>query len=122
MRLHYLGPVLPGHDHPVLEDLDARRLTPSCYLVEVGDDAGVDGEIIEGDVLVIDEARLVQHGDLVVVQGEDSLRLCRSHRIGGRFRLMRTSGPKESFFARQSACRGVVIHRARSDAIFLQGN
>lgn len=113
MRLTYIGPVLPGHDHPALEELDARRLPPSCYLVEVGEDAGVDGEIIEGDVLAIDEARPVQHGDLVVVQGEESLRLCRSHRISGRFRLMRTSGPKESFFARQSECRGVVVHKAR---------
>ncbi|RAH37538.1 hypothetical protein [Halomonas sp. SL1] len=116
MRLTYIGPVLPGHDHPVLEELNARRLPPSCYLVEVGEDAGVDGEIIEGDVLVIDEARPVQHGDLVVVQGEDSLRLCRSHRVGGRFRLMRTSGPKESFFARQPDCRGVVINLKRSAA------
>ncbi|MEQ6887920.1 hypothetical protein ABE957_04430 [Halomonas sp. CS7] len=114
MRLTYIGPVLAGHDHPALEELDARRLPPSCYLVEVGEDAGVDGEIIEGDVLVIHEARPVQHGDLVVVQGEDSLRLCRSHRVGGRFRLMRTSGPKESFFARQPDCRGVVVRLARA--------
>lgn len=88
MRLHYLGPALPGHGHPALENLDARWLPPSCYLVEVGEDAGVDGEIIEGDVLVIDEARPVQHGDLVVVQGGNSLRLCRSYRIGGRCRLI----------------------------------
>lgn len=111
MRLQYLGPALPGHDHPALEDLDARRLPPSCYLVEVTEDAGVDGEIIEGDVLVIDEARPVQHGDLVAVQGEDALRLCRSHRIGGRFRLMRTAGPPEGFFARPEDCRGVVVRR-----------
>ncbi|WP_046079981.1 LexA family protein [Halomonas sp. HG01] len=114
MRLHYLGPALTGHDHPALEALDVRRLPPSCYLVEVGDEAGVDGEIIEGDVLVIDEARPVQHGDLVAVQGEDSLRLCRSHRIGGRFRLMQTAGPQESTWARQSDCRGVVVHSARA--------
>ena len=115
MRLIYIGPALPGHDHPALEGLDARRLPSSCYLVEVGEDAGVDGEIIEGDVLVIDEARPVQHGDLVAVQGEDSLQLCRSHRIGGRFRLMQTAGPQESTWARQSDCRGVVIKQARSD-------
>lgn len=113
MRLIYLGPVLPGHDYPALEGLDTRRLPPSCYLVEVTEDAGVDGEVIEGDVLVIDEARPVQHGDLVVVQDEESLRLCCSHRIGGRFRLMRTAGPRESFFARQSECRGVVVHMGR---------
>lgn len=46
---------------------------------------------------VIDEVRLVQHGD-------ESL--CRSQRVGERLRLMRTSGPKESFFARQSGCGG----------------
>lgn len=78
MLLHHLGPALLGHDHPALEDLDARRLPPSCYLVEVSEDAGVNGEIIEGDVLEVGEAHPVQHGDLVVVQGEESLRLCRS--------------------------------------------
>lgn len=73
----------------------------------------MDREIIVGDVLVIDEARPVKCGDLVVVQGEDSLRLCRRHRVGGRFRLMRTSGPKVSLSARQSACQGVVMKRVR---------
>ena len=116
MRLTYLGPALLGHDHPALEGLDARRLPPSCYLVEVSEDAGVEGEIIEGDVLVIDEARPVQHGDLVAVQGEEALRLCRSHRIGGRFRLVCTAGPRESFFARQEDCRGVVVRQARMQA------
>lgn len=113
MRLTYIGPALLDHDHPALEDLDAHRLPASCYLVEVSEEAGVDGPIIEGDVLVVDEARPVQHGDLVVVQGDEALRLCRSHRIGGRFRLLPTAGPREGFFARQLDCRGVVVHKAR---------
>lgn len=116
MRLIYLGPALPGHDHPALERLDPRRLPPSFYLVEVSEDAGVDGEIIEGDVLVIDESRPVQHGDLVAVQGEDALRLCRSHRIGGRVRLVCTAGPRESFFARPEDCAGVVVRKLRTQA------
>ncbi|MDN3526029.1 hypothetical protein QWY79_12215 [Halomonas sabkhae] len=59
MRLTYLGPAMPGHDHLAHQGLDARRLPPSCYLVEVCAGAGVEGEVIEGDVLVIDEARPV---------------------------------------------------------------
>lgn len=113
MRLQYLGPALLGHDHPALASLEDRQWPPSCYLVEVGEDAGVDGEIIEGDVLVVDESRPVQHGDLVVVQADEALRLCRSHRIGGRFRLTRMAGPQESLWARQSECRGVVVETAR---------
>ena len=113
MRLNYLGPAMLGHDHPALEGLDAQRLPPSCFLVEVSEEAGVDGDIVEGDVLVVDESRPLQHGDLVVVQGEGSLRLCLSHRIGGRFLLMRTAGPRESFYAHQSDYRGVVVKLGR---------
>lgn len=109
MRVTYLGPAVLCHDHPALENQDMNQYPPSCYLVEVSDEAGVDGPVIEGDVLVVDEARPVQHGDLVVVHCEESLRLCRSHRVGGRFRLMRTAGPRESFFAQRSECRGVVV-------------
>lgn len=60
-----------------------------------------------------------QHSGLVAVSGEESLRLCLSHRIGGRFRLMRTSGPKELFFARQSECRGVVVKRLQYETLAL---
>ncbi|MGM0985409.1 MAG: hypothetical protein ACQEXI_00265 [Pseudomonadota bacterium] len=112
MKVNYIGPCL-AVDHPALAELAHEPLPVSCYLVELSEEAGVEGPLIEGDVLVVDEARPVQHGDLVVVQGNEALRLCRSHRIGGRFRLMRTAGPRESFFARQSECRGVVIHHQK---------
>lgn len=108
MKLDYLGPALPGHDHPGLEDLDARRLPPSCYLVEVCAGAGVEGEVIEGDVLMVDEALPVQHGDLAVIDTDEGLALFRSHRIGGAFRLLPMCGG-EGLFARQVECRGVVV-------------
>ncbi|SDG27349.1 hypothetical protein SAMN05216571_10814 [Onishia taeanensis] len=113
MRVNYLGPALLGLDHPALENLDAWRLPPSCYLVEVSEEAGVDGEIIEGDVLVVDEARPVQHGDLVVVVIDEAYQLFQGHRIGGAVRLLPASGG-QGMTARTDHCRGVVVHRARS--------
>lgn len=116
MRVNYLGPAL-GLDHPALDELDARRLPPSCYLVEVSDEAGVDGEIIEGDVLVVDEARPVQHGDLVVVATDEAYRLFQGHRIGGAVRLTSANGGQEGRFSHQVDCRGVVVHQARESVV-----
>lgn len=112
MRVTYLGPALREFLPPSL-DLNAGLLSSSRYLVEVMDEAGVDGKVIEGDVLVVDESRPVQHDDLVIVQAEDALRIFRSHRMGGQMLLIPTVRPSESVFAYRSDCRGVVIHRAR---------
>ncbi|SDJ88676.1 S24 family peptidase [Billgrantia gudaonensis] len=110
MRVNYLGPCLVV-DHPAVEAMERCR-RPSCYLVEVSDEAGVEGPIIEGDVLVVDEAQPVQHADLVVVEVESQLRLYRSHRIGGAFRLVPACGG-QGMTAKPAECRGVVVHRAR---------
>lgn len=59
-------------------------------------------------MLVVDKARLVQHADLMVAEIEDEYRLFRSHRIGGRFRLLPASGVR-GHFAKQQVCRGVVV-------------
>jgi len=80
--------------------------------VEVRDGAGIAGPIIEGDVLVVDEARPVQHADLVVVETGTGLRLFQSHRIGGRFRLVPAAGGA-GHLADPDACRGVVVRQAR---------
>lgn len=111
MRVEYLGPLL-GAVHPALEGVEVRGYGPGCYLVEVSDEAGVDGLVIEGDCLVVDEARPVQHGDLVVVEVEREYRLFVSHRIGGRFRLL-PAGGGQGHFAHRSMVRGVVVHRER---------
>ncbi|GAA0587522.1 hypothetical protein ACFQH5_16745 [Halomonas salifodinae] len=113
MRLNYLGPACLGINHPALEGYDLSRFRPSCYLVEVSAEAGVDGPVIEGDVLVVDEARAPGHADLVVAEVEGEQRLFRTHRIGGRMRLMPTAGPRESIWARQLDLRGVVVSQAR---------
>lgn len=108
MKVHYLAPCRLA-EHPAL---DAAALPASCYLVEVSDEAGIEGAIIEGDVLVVDEARPVQHADLVVVEVESQLRLFRSHRIGGCMRLVPASGGR-GHHADPEACRGVVVRKAR---------
>ena len=112
MQLTYLGPLCAGLSHPVASEIDAARFPPSCYAVEVCDGAGVSGPIIEGDLLVVDEARPVQHADLVVMETVEGLRLFRSHRIGGSFRMVPASGG-EGLIARPSLCRGVVVRQAR---------
>ncbi|MCK0743939.1 hypothetical protein [Chromohalobacter nigrandesensis] len=51
--------------------------------------------------------------DLVVMDWQGETLLFSSHRIGGRLRLMPTTGPRESLWARQSDLRGVVVSQAR---------
>ncbi|MDT0501625.1 MULTISPECIES: S24 family peptidase [unclassified Halomonas] len=116
MRVNYLGPACLGIDHPALEGYDLSRFRPSCYLVEVSEDAGVGGPLMEGDLLVVDEQKPAQHDDLVVVELDGEQRLFSSHRIGGRMRLIPTAGPKESIWARHSDLRGVVVRKARITA------
>lgn len=113
MRVNYLGPAMLGIKHPALEGYDLSGFPPSCYVVEVSEEAGVNGPLMEGDLLVVDEQRPVGHADLVVVDLEGEQRLFKSHRIGGRLRLMPTVGPKESLWARRSDLRGVVVSQAR---------
>jgi len=112
MQLTYLGPLCAGLSHPVAAEIDAECFPASCYAVEVCDGAGVAGPIIEGDVLVVDEARPVQHADLVVVETGEGLRLFQSHRIGGRFRLVPASGG-QGHLAQPETCRGVVVRQTR---------
>lgn len=112
MRLNYIGPLCVGPEHPLAHDIAADRFPPSCYLVEVRAGAGVQGQIIEGDVLVVDEVRPVQHADLVVVETGEGLGLFFSHRMGGRYRLMPASGGQGQP-ADPRVCRGVVVRQAR---------
>jgi SOS-response transcriptional repressor LexA len=122
MRVTYLGPAALGHTHPALEGQEVRQYPPSCYLVEVSAEAGVDGPVIEGDVLVVDEARAPGHADLVVAEVEGEQRLFRAHRIGGTFRLLPMAGPRISLAARPRDLRGVVVRQARaSEGDGLQG-
>jgi SOS-response transcriptional repressor LexA len=114
MKVTYLGPYQLA-DHPALDNLDPHGLPPSCYLVEVSAEAGVAGPIIEGDVLVVDEARPVEHAALVVVELDNQYRLYRSHRIGGGFRLMPASGG-QGHIASAHDCRGVVVQHLRQQA------
>lgn len=119
MRVNYLGPLIKrrGASHPALRGYDVSYFPPSCFLVEVGDEAGIEGPIIEGDVLVVDEQRLAQHADLVLMESQGETRLYHSHRIGGRLRVMQTVGPHESFWASEADLRGVVVHQARRMAV-----
>ena len=113
MRVNYLGPVCLGIEHPALKGYDLTRFRPSCYLVEVSEEAGVSGPLVEGDLLVVDEQKHAQHADLVVVEVDGEQRLFSSHRVGGQMRLMSTVGPRESVWARQAVLRGVVVSQAR---------
>ncbi|MCK0745453.1 hypothetical protein [Chromohalobacter nigrandesensis] len=46
--------VLVASTHPAMRGYDVSQFSSGCYLVEVSEDAGVEGPIIEGDVLVVD--------------------------------------------------------------------
>ncbi|WP_442907946.1 S24 family peptidase [Halomonas sp. PA16-9] len=81
-----------GVEHPAIAELDKRKFPPSCFLVEISEDARPGGLWTEGDVLVVDEARSFGHGDLVVAEVEGEFRLFKSHRVGSRCRLLPTAG------------------------------
>lgn len=112
MRVNYVGPLIRGMKHPALKGYDLSRFAPTCYLVEVSEEAGVDGPLIEGDLLVVDEAAVVQHADLVIVERYGQHQLYSSHRVSGRIRLIPPVG-SGSFFAKASEVRGVVVSQAR---------
>ncbi len=69
-----------GIDHPALAGYDPTRFKPACYLGEVIKDAGVGGPLMEDDLLVVDEQKLAQHDDLVIVEVEGEQRLFSSYR------------------------------------------
>jgi len=112
MKVTYLGPVVAIADHPAIQEMPVSDLPASCFLVEVSDEAGVDGEIIEGDVLVIDENRIPEHGDLVLGCDEGDMRIYHSHRIGGFLRLIPVGGG-HSVTVSVIDCTGVVIRHSR---------
>ncbi|MCC5882493.1 MAG: hypothetical protein JJU25_07645 [Halomonas sp.] len=114
--MNYLGPLCAGM-HRALEGYNLGQFPPSCYLVEVSEEAGVNGPIMEGDVLVVDEAKSVGHADLVVAEIGGEQRLFQTHRIGGAYRLLPTAGPRHSVIARVSDLRGVVVSQARRYAM-----
>lgn len=113
MLVNYVGPLCAGIHHPALEGYDLKRFSPSCYLVEISQCAGINGPLIEGDVLVVDEQRIPQHDDLVVAVVDDEQRIYRTFRIGGGLMLIPTSGRSGSFPAQASRLRGVVVSQAR---------
>lgn len=112
MRLTYLGPLALGLDHPALAGVACDDYSPNCFAVEATSEAGVDGQVIEGDVLVVDEVRELGHGDLVVVEMDDALHLYKTFRIGPRFRLLPPNGGT-GLMATARMVRGVVVHQAR---------
>ncbi|WP_110675926.1 hypothetical protein [Salinicola sp. RZ23] len=113
MRVSYLGPALVVRDHPAIQHMPVSDLPASCYLAEVVAGAGVEGELIEGDVLVADEGRVAGHGDLVVAR-DDGARLCayRAHRVGADLRLVPVGGGAPVMASRVSGT-AVVVRRAR---------
>lgn len=112
MRLTYLGPLSISIDHPALAGIDCDGYSPNCFAVEVGEEAGVSGAVIEGDVLVVNEARGLGHDDYAVVEMDDALHLYRAHRVGTRFRLLPVNGG-QGLMATARMVRGVVVHQAR---------
>lgn len=80
--------------------------------MELREGAGFEGPLIEGDVLIVDESRMVSNEDLAIAKLEGEHLLARVWRIGGRVRLVPLRG-RESLFAREDMLLGVVISQAR---------
>ncbi|MAM57350.1 MAG: hypothetical protein CMN25_08455 [Salinicola sp.] len=113
MQVQYLGPLMMGLGHPALFGYDLERFPASCFAVELKEGAGLDGPLIEGDVLIADESRMIGNEDLTIAKVEGEHLLARAWRIGGRLRLIPLQG-RESVFAREEMLLGVVVSQARS--------
>ncbi|MCM2131448.1 LexA family protein [Larsenimonas rhizosphaerae] len=111
MLAQYLGPIDSRPD-PSLKFLDLRCYPPSCYLMQAGADAGVGGPLIEGDVLVVDEARHPSHGDLAVVMVDGTREVFETFRVGPRFRF-RPVGGGISLRLKPELILGVVVSLVR---------
>ncbi|WP_342595493.1 hypothetical protein AAGT95_03010 [Salinicola lusitanus] len=120
MKVNYLGPLAECANHPAIQEMPISDLPASSFLVEVAPDAGVDGELMEGDVLVADENRITEYGDVVLACDEyDEMRAYHSHRVGGCLRLVPMGGG-EAVPASALDCVGVVVRRARDPANEIQ--
>ena len=120
MKVNYLGPVAECADHPAIQEMPVSDLPCSSFLVEVAQDAGIDGELMEGDVLVADENRITEYGDVVLACDEyDEMRAYHSHRVGGYLRLVPMGGG-EAVPASALDCVGVVVRRGRNPANDIQ--
>ena len=42
MRVTYLGPAVVGVEHPAVAEMDRRKFSPSCFLVEISDEVEVE--------------------------------------------------------------------------------
>lgn len=111
MKVNYLGPCLLT-DHPALAGMDSRHFPRSCFLVEVSEEGLPGGEMLEGDVLVIDEARTPAHDDRVVAEVEETYQLFRAHRVGSCLRLLPMGGGQGCFIDPEQF-KGVVVEKAR---------
>lgn len=109
MKVNYLGPLALGVDHLAPVGVDYGL---SCFAVEVGCDACLQGDVIEGDVLVVDEAQRLCHDDLTVVEVDDALCPYKTFRVGPRFRLLPLNGGT-GLMATAQMVRGVVVKQVR---------
>lgn len=113
MKVSYLGPMLVCRDHPAIQEMPVSDLPATCFLVEASDEAGVGGEIAEGDVLVADENRAAEFGDVVLACNEfEEMHAYHASRAAGRLHLVPVGGG-ESVPAAALDCVGVVVRRAR---------
>lgn len=111
MHAQYLGPIhkKPGTPPPLL---DLSRYPASCYLMQAGTDAGVGGLLIEGDLLVVDEARHPSHGDLAVIMIDGVREVFQTLRVGPQFRFQPVGGGASRRFT-PDAVLGVVVSLVR---------
>ena len=85
--------------------MDRRKFLPSCFLVEISEEVRPGGPWMEGDVLVVDEARSYGHADLVVAEVEGEYRLFKTQRVGSRCRLLPPTGREGCFITAKQFAR-----------------
>lgn len=116
MHVNYLGPAVVGVEHPAVAEMDKRKFSPSCFLVEISENARPGGPWMEGDVLVVDETRSFGSADLVVAEVEGECRLFKAHRVGSCCRSLTPDGG-QGYFVNTQQFNGVVVRQTRCWAV-----
>lgn len=114
--MNHLGPAVMGAERLAVAEMDKRRFPPSCFLVEISDEAHPGGLWMQGDVLVVDEACSFGHADLVVAEVEREYSLFKFHRVGSRCRLLPANGGEGGFITPKQY-KGVVVRQAKCWAV-----
>jgi repressor LexA len=103
-------------DGTVLVHRSALKGGDGCYALRVKGDSMVGAGIMEGDIVIIRQTNVVQNGEIVVVQVDDSTTLKRFYQESSRVRLQPENSNYQPIFSTLESIHilGLLVHLIRS--------